>query len=230
MGECSICIFPYERSFGSRIDSPWYKLYNNVSYNGAVTNLSVAIHSYHEIPHSDAYKNMYEMFIDILTFIATIEASHKINKMIANALVYKHQWYSINDGAIYAHGSSPTPNQLTYYNFDGWSIVSYDDIVEYYEVTHVKQCKDPREEYWEHFIKIDHQKEIMYKEKVNNYVSEVFEKVRNHASIPIEARMALIHDMRDVDKFIKIRKQYKLIGKHFSIDKLQKLLIKNAKT
>lgn len=230
-GEYRICIFPYERSL--RLDNPWYKLYNNVSYNGStITNHSVLIHDYRELEDIEAYSWFYDTFIDILTFIATSKVTSCFNKTMINALVYKHKWYSINDGMFYAYGSSPIPKHLTYYKFDCWSIMSFDDIIENYnidDIMDVKPCKDPREDHWEHFVRIEHQLEINAKEKVNNYVSEVFDKVRNHESIPIEARAALIHDMKDVDRFVKIRKRYKLITKHFSTDKLQKAIDKERK-
>lgn len=228
-GECSICIFPHERHYSRRTETPWYRMYINVSYNNIVTNHLVSIRHRAETAHNEVYSWFYDMLIDILTFITVSESSRKFNKMMTNALVYKHKWYSINDGMLYAYGSSPIPKQLTYYKFDGWCTMTFDDIVDGYDITDVKQCKDPREEHWEHFIRIDHQLELEAKEKVNNYVSEVFEKVRNHETIPIEARVALIHDMKDVDKFVKIRKRYKLISKHFSTDKLQKAIDKERK-
>lgn len=232
IGECKICVFPNERRAYRDLGIPWYKLYNTTSYDGVITNHSVEIMEYRENQYKEAYMHLYNLFVDVLTFISKDNLINAFNKLITNALKYKHEWYSINGGTFYVYGSSPIPKHLTYYKFDDWSTVSFDHIIENYniaDITDVQPCKDPREEHWDHFIKVDHQLELNAKEKVNKYVSEVFEKVRNHESIPIEARVALIHDIRDVDKLNKIRKRYKLIVKHFGTDKVQKAIDKERK-
>ena len=232
IGECRLYVFPCERHVLGNYDVPWYKLYNRTSYDGVITNQSVYIMDYNEFHNNEVYSHVYNMFIDIFTFIIRDSFTTKFNVLVSNALVYKHEWYSINGGAFYAYGTSPIPSQLTYYNFSNWSKMTFDYIIEHYnidDIADIQPCEDPREEHWEHFIRIDHQLELNAQTRVANYVSEVFDKIRNHETLPIEARVALIHDIRSVDNFNKIRTRYKLHTKHFSTDKLQKAIDKERK-
>lgn len=216
-----MCFFPYNRRYGSNVkeDIPWFKYsrYYTYAVYGAKKDSTPQY----------AYTVMYEILTVLFRLIAIYEVRIESLMVIEGAIDRYHSWYRVNDGGYYLQLFENDNPKL--YRYSDWKCFSIDEVIETVVIKSVYKCENPVDLDSAHFIIINHNKDIEYRDSVYSYVSEVFEKVRNHELIPIESRVAIISDIRDVDKLNKIRKRYKLIIKHFSTDELQKAIDKERK-
>lgn len=210
-----MCFFPDNR-YRSNIseDMPWFKYSKKYTY--------AVYDTKKDSTQQYAYDVMYEIITTLFRMIAEYEVRSESVTVIENAVDRSHEWYRVNDGEYYMQLFDMSDPKL--YRYSDWECFSVGEVVETTVIKSVYKCDNPVDLDSAHFITINHNKDIEYRNSVYQYVSEVFTAVREDSSITVEERVMIISEIQSIDSFNNARKSLRIKRKVFKHDVLTKAI------
>lgn len=209
-----MCFFPNNRCSRDDVEMPWF-IYSRKYTHAVYDTRKDSTAQY-------AYDVMYEIITTLFRLIATYEVRTESVTVIDNAIDRNHEWYRVNDGEYYMQLFDMSDPKL--YRYSDWECFSVDEVVETTVIKSVYKCDNPVDLDSAHFITINHNKDIEYRNSVYQYVSEVFTAVREDSSITIEERVMIISEIQCIDSLNNARKSLKIKRKVFKHDVLTKAI------
>lgn len=210
-----MCFFPSNRHISDNVEVPWFRYSRNYTY--------AVYDTFKDSTAQYAYDVMYEIITTLFRLIATYEVRTESVTVIDNAIDHNHEWYRVNDGEYYLQLCMDN-NDPKLYRYSDWECFTVDGVLETTVIKSVYKCENPVDLESAHFITINHNKDIEYRDSVYQYVSSVFAAVRSDNKITVEERVMIISEILCIDSFNNARKSVHVKRKIFKHDVLTKAI------
>lgn len=210
-----MCFFPSNRYRSDNVEVPWFKYSRNYTY--------AVYDTKKDSTAQYAYDVMYEIITTLFRLIATYEVRTESVIVIENAIDRNHEWYRVNDGEYYLQLFTDK-NDPKLYRYSDWECFTVDEVLETTVIKSVYKCENPVDLESAHFITINHNKDIEYRNCVYQYVSSVFAAVRSDTKVTVEERVMIISEIQGIDSFNNARKSVHVKRKTFKHDVLTKAI------
>ncbi len=209
-----MCFFPWNRGYSNGDEIPWFKYSRNYTY--------AVYDTKKDSTPQYAYTVMYEILTTLFRLIAIDEVRSESLVVIESAIDRNHEWYRVNDGDYYLQLFENGNPKL--YRYSDWKWFTIDEVIETVVINSVYKCENPVDLDSAHFIIINHNKDIEYRDSVYHYVSDVFTAIRNNDSVGVNERVVIISEIKCIDSFNAARKSVSIKRKVFKHDVLAKAI------
>ena len=209
-----MCFFPMNRRHGDGDEIPWFKYSRNYTY--------AVYDTKKDSTAQYAYDVMYEIITTLFRLIALHELRDESIGVINNNIDHNNEWYRVNEGDYYLQ--LVEDDNIRIYRYSDWECFTVDELIESVVIKSVYKCENPVDLNSSHFITINHNKDIKYRDTVYQYVSDVFTAIRNNQNITVEDRVMIISEIQCIDSFNIARKSVSVKRKVFKHEVLTKAI------